>query len=162
MLRRVPLTTVETLDQVYAQAEATDTPLVLIFDADNTLVRQGCPPAEFTEKVNAVIDRFEALPHVERVIVLSNGPPRGVERMIDRGNKPWTTRRRLGLANPDLGIWVIGDQILTDGLVAWRLADRFFHLAIAESGEHPRQAFMRASGRTVGRFFFRKADSARV
>jgi predicted HAD superfamily phosphohydrolase YqeG len=145
---------------VYARAEATDIPLVLIFDADNTLVPQGSPPAEFAEQVDRAIDRFEALPHVERVIVLSNGPPRGVERMINRGNKPWTTRRRLGLVDSGSDVWVIGDQVLTDGLIAWRLADHFFHLAIAKSGEHPRQASMRALGRTLGRLFLRRTDSA--
>ena len=52
-------------------------PLVLIFDADNTVVRQGAPLTEFAEQVNRTIDRFEALPAVDQVIVLSNGPPRG-------------------------------------------------------------------------------------
>ncbi len=154
MFRRVPFTVAEDLTQIAARAEATEGPLVMIFDADNTLVRQGTPQPEFADRVNQVIDRFEALPSVERVIVLSNGPRRGVERMITRGNKPWTTRGRLGLVDSDSSVWVIGDQVLTDGLLAWRLGAKFIHRVIARTGEHPRQAFMRALGRVFGRLFF--------
>jgi len=150
---------VEDLAHVRARAETTEGPLVLIFDADNTVVRQGAPPTEFAEQVNRTIDRFEALPAVDRVIVLSNGPPRGVERMINRGNKPWTSRGRLGLVSSESNIWVVGDQVLTDGILAWRLGADFFHQAIAQTGEHPRQAIMRALGRTMGRLFFKETDS---
>ena len=160
MFRRVPITVVEDLAQVRTRAEATPGPLVVIFDADNTVVRQGAPFEEFAEQVNRTIDWFEALPAVTRVIVLSNGPPRGVDRMINRGNKPWTTRRRLGLVNSDSNVWVVGDQVLTDGLLAWRLGADFFHQAIAQSGEQPRQAIMRRLGRTVGRLFFEEVDQA--
>jgi predicted HAD superfamily phosphohydrolase YqeG len=160
MFRRVPVTTVEDLAQVRARVEKTGGPLILIFDADNTVVRQGAPLTEFAEQVNRTIDRFEALPAVDRVIVLSNGPARGVERMIHRGNKPWTTRGRLGLASSESNIWVVGDQVLTDGILAWRLGADFFHQAITQTGEHPRQAIMRALGRTMGRLFFKEADPA--
>ena len=150
MFRRVPITVVEDLAQVRTRAEATPGPLVLIFDADNTVVRQGAPFEEFAEQVNRTIDWFEALPAVTRVIVLSNGPPRGVDRMINRGNKPWTTRRRLGLVNSDSNVWVVGDQVLTDGRRQCRIVDR----------EQPRQAIMRRLGRTVGRLFFEEVDQA--
>ncbi|MCZ6740139.1 MAG: hypothetical protein O7C01_10295 [Actinobacteria bacterium] len=158
MFRRVSITVVKDLAQVEAWAQTAEGPLVLIVDADNTVVRQGAPPAEFAEQVTRTIDRFEATPAVERVICLSNGPPRGVEGMINRGNKPWTTSRRLGLVDSDSVVWVVGDQILTDGLLAWRLGADFFHHAIAQTGEHPRQAFMRVLGRTVGRLFFNEVD----
>ncbi len=88
------------------------------------------------------------------MIVLSNGPRRGVERMITRGNKPWTTRDRLGLVGSDSSVWVIGDQVLTDGILAWRLGATFIHRVIARTGEHPRQAFMRTVGRVFERLFF--------
>jgi predicted HAD superfamily phosphohydrolase YqeG len=160
MFRRAPITIVEDLAEVEARAETTEGPLVVIFDADNTVVRQGAPPEEFAEEVNRTIDRFEALPAVERVIVLSNGPARGVERMINRGNKPWTTRRRLSLVESEADVWVVGDQILTDGMLAWHLGADFFHQAIARTGEQPRQTIMRALGRMVGRLFLRGTDSS--
>jgi len=159
MLQRVPITVVRDLTQLESRARTVDGPLVVIFDADNTIVCQGIAPEQFANEVNETIDRFEALPAVERVIVISNGPPRGVDRMISRGNKPWTTRRRLALADWDAGIWMVGDQVLTDGLLGWRLQADFFHLAIAQTGEQPRQAIMRSLGRALARLFFRPVDS---
>jgi len=47
MFHRVPITMVEDLAQVRARADTTEGPLVMIFDADNTVVPQGAPPAEF-------------------------------------------------------------------------------------------------------------------
>ena len=160
MLQRIPITVVRDLTQLESRAGAANGPLVLIFDADNTIVRQGAPPEEFSTQVNRIIDRFEALPAVERVIVISNGPPRGVDRMISRGNKPWTTRRRLALVDRDARIWMVGDQVLTDGLLGWRLKADFFHLAITRTGERPRQTIMRTLGRALARLFFRPVDSA--
>ena len=128
---------------------------VLIFDADNTLAPQGAPLDRFGALVNGAIDRFEALAGVDRVIVLSNGPERGVARMMARGNKPWTSRRRLGLDRTSRVI-VIGDQILTDGLLAWRLGGPFLHLVIEEDGEAARQAAMRGMGKVLTALFFRR------
>ena len=130
-------------------------PLVVIFDADNTVVPQGASPDEFAHRVNEVIDRFESLASVVRVIVLSNGPQRGVDRMISRGNKPWTSRRRLGInRGSPTATWVIGDQVLIDGVLAWRLKAVFFHCAIDLTDEHPRQAAMRRLGRLVAPLIF--------
>jgi predicted HAD superfamily phosphohydrolase YqeG len=159
MLQRVPITVVRDLAQLEARAGTIDGPLAVIFDADNTIVPQGAAPEQFAVEVNETIDRFEALPAVERVIVISNGPPRGVERMISRGNKPWTTRRRLALVDWDARIWMVGDQVLTDGLLGWRLKADFFHLAIARTGEQPRQAFMRRLGLALARLFFRRVET---
>lgn len=159
MFRRVPMTVVEDLAQLEARARTTEGPIVVILDADNTLVRQGAPPAEFAEQVDRIIDRFETLPAVERVIVLSNGPQRGAERMIHGGNKPFTSRHRLGLVGWASRVWVVGDQVLTDGLLAWRLGADFFHLAISQTDERPRQKTMRVVGRIVGRLFLKQADA---
>ncbi len=158
-LRRVPIHDVASLDDVLALVvasglDARDGP-VLIFDADNTLARQGAPRGEFASLVNGAIDRFEALPNVARVIVLSNGPERGVSRMISRGNKPWTTRRRLGL-DTGSSIIVVGDQVLTDGILAWRFGGTFIHLVIDKEREAARQAAMRAIGRLVAALLFRR------
>lgn len=152
---RVPIVQLSHLDELYRRAASAAGPLVLVFDADNTLVRQGAPAQEFAEIVNGEIDRFTGLEAVNRVVVITNGPERGVDRMISRGNKPWTGRARLGLAGSDGEVWVIGDQILIDGVLAWRLGARFIHLVIAEAGESPRQATMRLVGSWVRRLFFR-------
>lgn len=157
-MRRIPSTSVKTLDEVAARLAEHPGPLTLIFDADNTLVPQGASSAEFEHRVNAVIDRFENMASVERVIVLSNGPQRGADRVIGRGNKPWTNGRRLGLARRSATpIWVIGDQVITDGLLAWRLgAEFFFLLAIDPADDYPGQARMRRWGKYVAPLIFRK------
>jgi predicted HAD superfamily phosphohydrolase YqeG len=155
--RRIPSTSVKNLDEVAARLAEHPGPLTLIFDADNTLVPQGASWAEFRHRVNAVIDEFETMPSVERVIILSNGPQRGADRVIGRGNKPWTSRRRLGLARRSATpIWVIGDQAITDGVLAWRLGAEFFLLAIDPADDYPGQARMRRLGKYVAPLIFRK------
>ncbi len=153
--RPVPCRIVHELDEVEALVRASPRRLVLIFDVDNTLVRQGVPLDEFGSAVHAARDRFEALGPVSRVILLTNGPERGVPWMESRGNKPWTSRRRLGLRG-DGGddVWVIGDQIVTDGALAWRLRARFLHLVLDDENEAARQAAMRHLGRRLERLFF--------
>jgi hypothetical protein len=41
---------------------------------------------------------------------------------------------------------VVGDQILTDGLLAWRLKGTLLHLVIDREAEPKRQALMRRMG----------------
>ena len=154
MFGRVPIRNVKSLEEVMAFVESSDGEKVLIFDVDNTLAPQGVPLDEFGILVNAAIDRVEANRHVGRVIALTNGPQRGVERMECRGNKPWTTRRRLGLRRNRLPVIVVGDQVLTDGLLAWRLRATFLHLVIDDEKEDRRQANMRRIGGVVMRMFF--------
>lgn len=145
------------LDEVAEFISSNGPEHVVIFDADNTLVAQGAPLDEFAKAVNDAIDRFEAVAAVKRVIVLTNGGQRGVPRMISRGNKPWTTRRRLGLRGVRTPIIVVGDQVLTDGLLAWRLGATLLHLVLDPSNEPRRQLVMRRVGELVARGFLRTA-----
>jgi predicted HAD superfamily phosphohydrolase YqeG len=154
MVHRVSRIPVGSLDDVAAFAQSAPAPITLLFDVDNTIVPQPVDPAVFVAEVNAAIDRFEALPHVAKVIVLSNGPERGVPRMEARGNKPWTSRRRLGLLGVTTDVAVVGDQVLTDGVLAWRLGATFLHLVIDAEHENAMQATMRRAGRWAGRWLF--------
>lgn len=135
----------EDLDDVETLLNAARRSVVLFFDADNTLAAQGVSLEVFRRRVTSALDRFRGNEHVVRVVVLTNGPERGVPGMIPRANKPWTTRRRLGLTRDD-EVWVVGDQVLTDGLLAWRLGAVFVHLALDVEGEGARQALMRRAG----------------
>lgn len=128
-------------------------PLVLVFDADNTLVPQNVSVAAFRKGVTEAIERFAQVPTVDRVVVASNGPERGVPSTLHRANKPWTSRARLGLSGQD-DVWIVGDQVLTDGLLAWRLGATFVHLVHDASGEDLRQATLRRAGRRLTRLFF--------
>ena len=156
MLARVPIRDVQSLDEVMAFVESTDGQKVIIFDADNPLAPQGVPLTEFGQLVNSAIDRVEANPSISRVIALSNGAQREVARMVSRGNKPWTTRRRLGLRGSSAPLVVVGDQVLTDGLLAWRLRATFLHLVIDDETEDRRQAFMRRIGSIFVVVLFRR------
>lgn len=153
---RVPMRNVHSLDDVLDFLESGNREQVIISDVDNTLAPQGVSLAEFGLVVNAAIDRIEANQNVAQVIALTNGPQRQVDRMVSRGNKPWTTRRRLGLRGSQRPIVVIGDQVLTDGVLAWRLRATFLHLVIDDEEEERRQATMRRLGRIVTRMFFRR------
>lgn len=157
MLGRVPMVDVRSLAHAVTYVESGDRDQVLICDVDNTLVPQGVTLDEFAIIVNEAIDRLEAVDHVATVIPLTNGPQRGVDRVIGGGNKPWTTRRRLGLRGDRSSITVIGDQVLTDGALAWRLGATFLYLVIDDEREDRRQATMRRVGRAVTRLFFRRA-----
>ena len=148
-MARARMRRIESLDDVVDFVQSRAAGHILIFDVDNTLVRQGAPLDEFGREVNAAIDRFESMPGVERVIVLTNGAERGVPRMISRGNKPWTSRRRLGLRGLRTPVVVVGDQILTDGLLAWRLRGTLLHLVIDHETEPRQQALMRRMGGIV-------------
>lgn len=154
-MARARMRRIESLEDVVDFVQAHATNHILIFDVDNTLVRQGAPLDEFGKAVNAAIDRFESIPGVERVIVLTNGAERGVPRMISRGNKPWTSRRRLGLRGVRTPVVVVGDQILTDGLLAWRLNGTLLHLVIDHQSEPRQQALMRRMGGIVETFVLR-------
>ena len=156
MLARVPIRDVQSLDEVIAFTESTDGQKVIIFDVDNTLAPQGVPLAEFGLLVNSAIDRVETSPSIARVIALSNGAQREVTRMVSRGNKPWTTRRRLEIGDSSAPLVVVGDQVLTDGLLAWRLRATFLHLVIDDETEEWRQAIMRKIGSIVIALLFRR------
>jgi predicted HAD superfamily phosphohydrolase YqeG len=160
MLGRVQMYDVRSLDEVIDFVESSAGEKVVISDVDNTLVPQDVSLGEFGAVVNASIDRLEAQPNVARVIALTNGPEREVSRLVSRGNKPWTSRRRLGLRGTPTPVVVVGDQVLTDGLLAWRLRATFLHLVIDGEDEARRQATMRRLGsHLIGVLFRRTAMS---
>jgi predicted HAD superfamily phosphohydrolase YqeG len=146
---------VNSLDEVAEVAASAGDDVVLIFDVDNTLAPQGADPDELGKLVEAAIDRFEHDPAVRRVIVMTNGRQRGLSQVISRGNKPFTTRRRLGLDDSSGPVLVIGDQVLTDGLLAWRLRATFLHLVVDKASEDAQQARMRRVGRVAEPLLFR-------
>ena len=80
--------------------------------------------------------------------------------MESRGNKPWTSRRRLGLDRSRGEVVVVGDQVLTDGVLAWRLGATFLHLVIDDEREDARQSQMRRAGRWVSGWLFTSESGA--
>ncbi len=160
MFGRIPLYNVRSLDELADVVGASPGEKVIITDVDNTLVPRGVPPEEFATVANAAIDELQAQSRVARVIALTNGPARCVPRVMSRGNKPWTSRRRLGLRGRRVPIVVVGDQVLTDGLLAWRLRATYVQLVIDDQGESRWQATMRRIGRVVSGALFRPVATA--
>lgn len=159
MSRRVSLVSPADLDALERIVSVAVGPLTIIFDIDNTLVPQGAPAQEFSDRVGQTRRRFEGISTVGRVIMLTNGPPRGADGIIARGGKPWTTRRTLGLDDATTKVWVVGDQVLTDGFLAWRLGATFCHIVIDHRGEPKGQAVMRRLGRIVAPMLFRRPSA---
>ncbi|MCP3995284.1 MAG: hypothetical protein GY722_09495 [bacterium] len=158
MLHRVIRLAAADRDDVTSLLDDIEGQVTLIFDVDGTVVRQGASSNEVADAVNAAIDDFESHPSVGRAIALTNGADRGAPRMISRGNKPWTTRRRLGIGRTDRVV-VVGDQVLTDGVLAWRLGATFVQLVVDPSNEPTAQSRLRKRGRWIEPFLFRKAPT---
>ena len=157
MLRRVVRQAVADRDDAMNLLDDIEGQVTLIFDVDGTVVRQGASPGDVASAVKAAIDAFEAHPHVAHAIALTNGADRGVPKMISRGNKPWTTRRRLGI-NRDDRVVVVGDQVISDGVLAWRFGAVFVQLVIDEVDEPKPQARLRRWGRWLEPVLFRRAS----
>lgn len=112
-------------------------PLLASWNSDSERLRQGLETA---------LAALAAVSSLERVFFLTNSrrpaPPEAVpaHRAIytSRASKPWRLAALHDTAGP---IAVIGDQALTDGLLAWRLRKRgavFFHVETMGGPAWPR------------------------
>jgi len=103
-------------------------PLVAFWDGDRTALQEG---------VDRVLEKVTALPGVEVVGFATNSlrrlevrPEHGTARVfyVHGARKPFVTRVYQDLPKPGM---LVGDQVATDGLLAWRLGWAFAHV------EHP-------------------------
>lgn len=154
MPRRIARTAASGLSDVVAILDGVEDQVTVVFDIDGTIVPQGSLPDDCARAVVSAIETLEGHPMVERAIPLSNGADRGVAGVVGHGNKPWTARRRLGLTRDDTVV-VVGDQVLTDGVLAWRLGGTFIHLVVDDWDEPPDQSQMRRRGRLLEPFLFK-------
>ena len=154
MLRRVVRLPAADRDDVASLLDDIEGQVTLVFDVDGTVVRQGASPSEVASAVDAAIGDFEAHPGVKRAIALTNGSDRGVPNMVSRGNKPWTTRRRLEIDRDD-DVVVVGDQVISDGVLAWRFDAVFVQLVIDGIEEPKPQARLRRLGHWLEPILFR-------
>lgn len=100
-------------------------PLVAYWDGDDTALADG---------VEHVLDKVGAVPGIE-VIGFATNSLRRLEVAADRdgvrvfymssARKPFATRAYRGLPKPAV---LVGDQVATDGLLAWRLGYAFAHV----------------------------------
>jgi len=129
-------------------------PLVVPWDSAPTLFAKAAD--DFARTVRATV------PSVISVIYSSNSRrPRDADshsciRIVTAARKPWRTRYLHGEPKP---VTVAGDQVLTDGLLAWRLGASFIHCQVAEP--MPRWPQLQHwFGQIVAPFLFRDEDGS--
>ncbi len=124
-------------------------PAVAAWDTDAATLEEG---------VARVTSELAQLPAVRQVVFLTNSPRRAMPATGEftyraRARKPWRLWTLRTLPAP---VVVIGDQVLTDGLLAHRLGAAFVHLP-----HHGRMPWWPAAqalaGRFVRRVLFREA-----
>jgi hypothetical protein len=136
-------------------------PATLVVDVEPLVVPWGSSPALFA---NAAHDFAQAVrtsvPSITRVIYSSNSrSPRATrgqsrDKIVGAARKPWRTR----YLRPR-PVVVAGDQILTDGLLAWRLGTSFLHWDA--EGPMPRWArLQRWLGQVAAPFLFKDDDGS--
>ncbi|MEU5989867.1 hypothetical protein ABZ806_12925 [Spirillospora sp. NPDC047418] len=159
-MRRVPRHRItDGLDQIIALAVDLDAS-TLVIDVEPLLAEWDSPPEVFLAAVRrlhaAVVERA---PSVTDLVFASNAgwPPQPPPEpagprmaVVSPARKPWRTRYLDGLPAP---IVFAGDQVLTDGLLAWRLRGDFLHCANA--GEPPLLARVQSvAGRCIAPLVF--------
>ena len=122
LIRDVPALMVA-LDRIRPTTLVVDVePLVVPWDSAPTLFPNA--PDDFAQTVQA------SVPSVTSVVYSSNSRcPRTADskpdiRIVTAACKPWRTRYLHDEPGP---VAVVGDQVLTDGLLAWRLGATFLH-----------------------------------
>jgi predicted HAD superfamily phosphohydrolase YqeG len=100
-------------------------PLIALWDTGQDVLRDG---------VDAAIGQVLTVKGIE-VVGFATNSLRHLEVDLDhdgvrifyisRAAKPFVTRRHLGLPRPAV---LVGDQVATDGLLAWRLGFAFAHV----------------------------------
>ena len=134
-------------------------PLVLI-DIDNTVAPYGASVAEIELALDLWISHLS--PIVSEIQFVSNAVHEGLVEpagavLSEHATKPfYSPKARSG--DP---IVVVGDQVLTDGLLAARLGATWIQLAITEGRAEPLwPRLLRALGRVVALFAFESAHPA--
>lgn len=114
---------------------------VILVDLENTAFAYHARPEE---RIRAVSELMTATSHRCRVLLVSNS--RGWAELrrsqvatdsaiVLRAHKPFTRRSKLGLLRHEVPLAVVGDQVTTDGLLAWRLGCTFHQVRLDPSRE---------------------------
>ena len=154
--RRVPLVRLDAVDDLLQLVGDEEGNLVVLLDLDNTLVPYEAAGPARSREADRKLAEIEDSPGIGRVVVVSNGRRAGVRGGVTQAWKPFTTRRRLGLSATD-SVWVVGDQVLTDGLLAWRLGADFLFSPLREVDEPLWPAIQRRVGALVRGVLFEEA-----
>ena len=134
----------ELLD-VVRTLDCSGAPFSIVVDVENTVVPYGAPSVHALNLMKQTVVSLGACSHLRCVIFLSNSrrrfpvrqvPGRARSVSISRARKPWTSTASLRKVAPGAPIVaVFGDQPLTDGILAWRLAVPYHAVTLSSSRE---------------------------
>jgi hypothetical protein len=138
---------------------------ILIFDVEMTLVPCGSTIEIILRNLRQAVETASSAPHVRQIWFVSNacveitfaGVLNGVSyHSWFHSRKPAGPYRRLARLQDEIGgrTAVIGDQKLTDGILAWLLSAVFIELSI-DCKEPAWPAFQRRLGNTCACILFR-------
>jgi predicted HAD superfamily phosphohydrolase YqeG len=138
-------------------------PATLVVDVEPLVVPWDSTPTLFANAADDFAQTMRtSIPSVISVIYSNNSRrPRAADgkssiRIVAAARKPWRIRYLRDEPRP---VAVIGDQVLTDGLLAWRLGVSFLHWQVAGPMPHwPR--LQRWLGRIVTPFLFEDHDGS--
>ena len=114
-------------------------PTSLLVDVEPLVAPWKCPPADFVRALAHFCEFIHSeVSSVRELTALTNSSGTMTDltmpgaatfspftrKLISRANKPWTRRGLRNIPGPRA---VVGDQVLTDGLLAWRLRSAFIH-----------------------------------
>ena len=159
------------VESVEAIPDAANAFEVLVIDLDNTLVSYARPAPAMDRlwvRIQILAERLD----LSCVCVLSNSrlpiapPPRGtgvVLSAVTRARKPWTSRKRIACSqrtrlNPFTAA-VVGDQVLTDGVLAAHLGVPFYQVISTLPNEPMWPRIMRHAGERVASWLFEEEEA---
>ena len=124
-MHRVPRVLVADLESV-GRALTAAAAATAVIDVEPMVAPWNCTDAQYLTGVDCVMAMLAtAAPAVRCVLLASNSPrprPVGAGNLVAAARKPWRT---IYLRSAPRPIAVVGDQPLTDGLLAWRLGGTF-------------------------------------
>lgn len=129
-------------------------PLVAVWDTGQDALRAG---------VDRLLDHLTGAPGLEVVVFATNSlrdlpvQDRAGLRVsyLTAARKPFATTRYAGLPGPGI---VVGDQVATDGVLAWRLGMGFAHLQYTHYTPPRGPRLMRQLGRPLKTRLFTTTD----
>lgn len=139
---------------------ADQTPACVIFDVEPLVSFWNHGPADLESGVARVLDEVAALPSVRMVAFATNSERRPAAALTREGldiryvayaGKPFRSKGYRDLPKPGI---VVGDQVATDGLLAWRLGYTFLRYRPAPSTIPAGPRVMGYVGRPFERLLF--------
>jgi hypothetical protein len=141
-------------------------PCGLLMDVHPSLATRRSEKLHLAAQIDNLVRAFTVVPHVVCVVLTTNGyladhygrsSPIMV-RVAERAMKPWLPdRSRRNLTADIASFAVCGDQLLTDGLLAWRLGAPFIHWTGLNPEPSRRTELLETLGQLLPmRIFFRE------